>query len=258
MTKVESVSLVLLTMNRSEAVERSLRHNLFHAGHAIHEIVHVDNGSDIGFCDWFCNRFGLPAVQIRNAHNLGVAKGYNRGLSLATSSHIVITGCDRMMPDLWLKKMIQAANAIPNTGAISVYSKSRIEDKTIRFRGPKETINGIDIIPAMVCEARMHSREFLLGAGYLREDFGLYGHEDCEWIDRTQRYSQENGLINYVLADLPWAEHLETGNEGQYLVQKQNENHDKRKPKLVQWCNENGNPYYNPYFQIEENRLGKV
>lgn len=245
-------------MNRMEAVEHSLVHNLSNAGYPLHEIIHVDNGSEPGFCDWFCRRFGKPEVQIRNAANLGVSKGYNRGLALTTGSHIVITGCDRLMPDNWLRKMVDALETIPNSGAISLYSNSMIEDKTIRYRGPMENINGINIIPAMVCEARIHSREFLLGAGYLREDFGLYGHEDCEWIDRTERYAREKGLINYVLADLPWAEHLENGNEGPYLVKKQNENTDKRKPKLVQWCNENGNPYYNPYFQIEENRLGKV
>lgn len=256
-----TVSLVVLTYNRKPAVEIALTHNLMNAGYPVAELIHVDNGTDqLCFHEWFRKRF-QPDVQIINRKNQGVARGYNRGLAMATQSHVAIVGCDRLMPDNWLAKMIEAYDEIPNTGAITHYSYPNIADIELRM-GPVETVLGIRIRRAQVCEARFHSRQFLYGVGYFREDFGLYGYEDCEWVDRCERYARREGLINYTLPDLPYAKHLnqtpEFAGSKEYIAMKKRESDDQRKRALYLWCHSKENPYYNPYSQVEPDLLGWI
>ncbi len=256
-----SVSLVMLTYNRKESVETSLRANLASAGATIDEIIHVDNGSDPGFAQWFKDEFE-PEVQILHETNQGVAKGYNRGMLLASSSHIVITGCDRVMPYHWLKHMCLAFEKIENTGVISCYSSPTEAAKTGftgRFKAEPETVSGVNIRRASPCEARMHSKEFLFRTGLFREDLGLYGMEDCEWVERAERVAKEDGLINYVLPNLNVAHHLSDDDfkstipgYTSYKNFKTAQNDEGYKQDLVKRCWELGNPYYNPYTRREE------
>lgn len=256
-----TVSLVLLTFNRKKAVMKSLAHNIKNAGYPITDIIHVDNGStEPGLADWVSNH-AAPSVQILHAKNEGVAKGYNRGLLMATTSHIVITGCDRMMPKNWLSKMVDAFRRIPNTGVISCYShptKSSLDGTLeLRYKSGQELINGVYIRQSQPCEARMHSRYFLHKAGLFREDFGLYGMEDCEWVDRAERTATREGLINYCLSDLDLALHLPDddfviGIDGRsYKEFKEHHNTQEYKQRLVKKLHDLGNPHYNPYARIE-------
>lgn len=247
-----SVSLVLLTMNRKEAVRESFESNLRTAGYPIKEVIHVDNGSDPGFPEWFRRTYD-PEIQIIHRQNQGVSKGYNRGLLLATGSHLVITGCDRIMPIHWLKQWVEAYEAIPNTGIISCYSTSAYND--IRHESDPEDLNGIRIQRAMPFEARIIPRELQLSAGFFREDFGLYGYEDWEWRHRIERISKEQGLINYVLPDLGLATELDHGDHGEYKDMKDREGKSEEKEYMVMAMREKGNPYYNPYSRIEERIL---
>lgn len=252
------VSLVLLTCGRKEAIVHSLGQNILNAGHDIFELIHVDNGSGGQFCHWFETNY-RPSIQVINETNIGVAKGYNQGMALARGTHICITGCDRQMPNLWLKHMVEAMEKIPNTGVISLYTQDKPdEDKTQRYVGEPKIINGVKIQESLPCEARLHSRQLLMDVGYFREDFGLYGHEDCEWADRVNRYTYKNNLINYILPDLARAYQLPHGDEGEYKAMKKKQNDDPRKAQLVKWCHTNENPYYNPFAKIEEDLLGKV
>lgn len=250
------VSLVLLTWNRAQSVIYSLSENLKSAEYPIHEIIHVDNGStDRQAVDWINWEIGAD-VQILHGGNLGVAKGYNRGMLLATGSHIVITGCDRLMPKGWLSSMVRAAEKIPETGVISCYSTPcaayMLDQFQSRWRGQEHERNGVVIREAHVAEARFHSREFLHKAGLFREDFGLYGYEDVEWAERAARVARENGWLNYVLPKLGYATHLpDTDGGAGYGEFKADHNLMPWKKELAERCWSLGNPYYNPYWRDE-------
>ncbi len=259
------ISLVVLTYNRIKTADRCLSLNIASAGHPIHEIIHVDNGSTeqtadgVSLVNYFRSKY-KPSVQIINRENLGVSKGYNRGMAMATGTHIVITGCDRIMPDQWLDMFVHSATIIQNTGVISWYSHPTkasvanilheryagdeffVEDCGYKF-GPFQ--------PCLPAEARFHSRSFLQQTGYFREDFGLYGYEDVEWSERAARVARENGLINYTLNWVPLAEHIDDdfqmpdGNTYRHF--KATENGDPRKEALAKLKYEEESPYYNPY-----------
>lgn len=271
------VSLVILTWNRWPIVREAVERNLASAGYPIHELIHVDQGSEPytlsdlmdgenddafgDFCDLFDHYF-KPAVQVRHKQNVGVAAGYNRGFAMATGTHIAMTGCDRLMPDGWLKTWVDHIQAIPQTGVISCYSDHEDGCLERRSRGPLTEINGMTIRPAAAMEARICSREFLYGAGFWREDFGLYGFEDAEWSDRADRYAAEKWLINYVIPSLPYARHaVDRGEFGQtidglsYQDWKNKTHADPRLRRLFSWCRDNGSPYYNPFARIEPDLL---
>jgi GT2 family glycosyltransferase len=254
---VPKISWVILTYNRGDTVQRSIRHNLNNCGHGIDEIIWVDNGSESEEFNKIVPAFPVPPdVVVQNRENLGVAKGYNRGIILATGDLIVITGCDRLMPDRWLAKMVEHFEKIPETGIISVYSQPP-EVVPERFKNDvaiTEERNGLDIIPAMPMGAKMFRRSLLKFAGHLREDFGLYGWEDVEWGFRLRRVLEEQKQISYILPNF-LAEHLGSegikefnGKDGEdYHAFKQREAHDPRKSELLAWCKDNEYPYYTPY-----------
>lgn len=249
-------SLVILTWNRKPSVEKSLNANIASAGYPLHEIVHVDNGSEPGFCEWFKNTF-KPSVQVIHDKNLGVAVGYNRGLLLATGTHQVITGCDRIMPKNWLKTWVECFQKIRHTGVISCYTGPHPE----RMRAGPQHINGIWVQQALATEARMHSRKFLFDTGYWREDFGTYGYEDSEWANRAARVAKEQDLINYIVSGMGEAVQLRDDDfphkiDGKSYRDFKNEIHaDPRRKALFNKCNQLGSPYYNPYSRTEPDLL---
>ncbi len=250
-----SVSLVILTWNRWDSVSRSLTANLNSAYYPIKEIIHVDNGSEDGFCDQFTDTF-LPAKQVRHWENQGVAVGYNTGLALASGSHVVITGCDRVMPDGWLATWVDHLEAIPETGVIASYSYAAVE----RMRGGPVWHKGKEIQKAIPVEARIHSKDFLFKVGFMREDFGLYGYEDAEWSDRAEKYARENGYLNYIVAGQPWCKELPDSDFGSvgdktYRQYKDEIHADPRRKALFKRCHQLGSPHYNPFARVEPNLL---
>lgn len=244
------VSLILLTYNRFTAVRECFEHNYYNAEYDYHEIVHVDNASDNQ--EWF-DRMFFPEVSIRHTKNLGVSRGYNRGYLLATGSHVLITGMDRLMPPGWLKTLVKYFETIPQTGVISVYAPPVREGddyKVTRYHGEQMTVNGLLIQPAIPFEARICSREFFLKCGFLREDFDTYGYEDNEWGMRADRVAKENGLINYVIPGFV-AEHYKEDTD---FMMRDGRGYREFKDSFLEANKRRyedierlGFPYYNPY-----------
>jgi GT2 family glycosyltransferase len=248
------VSWVLLTLNRQEMVKKAFIHNKTNAGYPIHEVVWCDNGSTDNVRDFMLNE-ARPDVCILNKNNLGVSPGYNRVMALASGTHIVITGCDMMMPTDWLRIFVSYFNNVPKTGIACMYSGPFSWVKE-RLRGPEtgEVINDHRIVRAMPIGRRMFSKWLLGKIGYLREDFGLYGWEDVEWGYRAERVCKELGL-NYYAIPNSIADHLgtegnskyDTKDDKEYWAFKQNQVQDQKKKELLNWCQKNNYPYYNPY-----------
>lgn len=249
------ISWVLLTWNREETVRKSISHNLKNAGFPIYEIIHCDNGSTDG-TRAVVDEILHPQVKIYHNENLGVSKGYARPMLLSTGTHIVITGCDRLMPDGWLHSFAEVFDKIPGTGAVSMYSQP-IEKLRERLRGPVEgeTINGLHVVRAQPFGARMITRDLWLKAGSYDEDLGLYAYEDLIHSERMMKVCRENSWHYFALpGKIP--EHL--GDEGarqfrgldpkEYHEFKQREVKDPRKMEIVLKHREAGWPYINPYI----------
>lgn len=203
------ISWLILTYNRLPSVQRAIPHCMKNAGRLWDEMVWCDNGSTDGVREWMMKEVG-PKTSILFSENRGVAKGYNACLGNARGTHLVITGCDMLMPDNWLARMAECFEKIPDTGIVTIYA-SPIKTTPERIRGEPETINGILTQPAMPIGRRMLPRSLIKDIGYFHEGFGLYGYDDLPWGYRAERVCKEKGLRFYNLPNLV-AEHL--GTEG--------------------------------------------
>jgi GT2 family glycosyltransferase len=245
------ISLVFLTYNRSKTVAQALAHNAANCGRKWDELIWCDNGSTDGVRDVV--RSYSPDVEILNKTNLGVAKGYNRAMALATGTHIVITGCDVIMPDNWLSKFEEGFETIPRLGILAMYSE-RLEKTPERVRGNLEIFGNLNARPAMPIGRRMMKREILKTAGYFNEGFGLYGWEDVAWGHTAERVCEKLGLKCYVLED-KICEHLGTeGNVGydhkdehEYWSWKKEQVNDPAKAELMKKLSYENWPAFFPY-----------
>lgn len=248
----DTISWVILTYNRRDIVEKCFAHNAENAGSTWQELIHVDNGSHDGVEDFFKGR---ADVQVLNAKNLGVAKGYNRGIGLATQDYIVITGCDCLLPNNWLKTFKDYVTKIPETGVACMYSSHwTTKPERIRLFGIDDTYK-LPIVHAMPIERRIFKRSLLADFGYFPEDFGLYGLDDLCWAYRAEKICREKGLLSYVIPDQV-AEHIGTEgvsaydgkDEREYHLFKQKEAFDPNKRKLLQHYRDMGWPRFSPFL----------
>jgi GT2 family glycosyltransferase len=245
------ISWVLLTYNRSKTVAQAMAHNVATSGRKWDELIWCDNNSTDDVRDVV--RAYSPDVEILNKTNLGVAKGYNRAMALASGTHIVITGCDVLMPDNWLSKFEEGFREIANLAVLSMYSE-RIEKVPERIRGDVETFGNLLVRPAMPIGRRMFKRELLKQAGYFHEGFGLYGWEDVAWGHTVERYCKGAALKCYNVED-KICQHLGTeGNVGydykdehEYWAWKKDQVNDPAKRQLMEKLSSDNWPAFFPY-----------
>lgn len=227
------------------------------AGRHWDEIIWVDNGSSAWDREQIENFFYcVPIESITKCmigKNLGVAKGYNTAMALARGTHLVITGCDMMMPDGWLNQMATCFEKIPNTGIVTIYA-SPMGVVRERIRGDVKIVSGIKIQPAMPIGRRMLPIPLQREIGYFHEGFGMYGWDDVAWGHRAEKVCTAKGLSFYNLPDLI-AEHLGTeGNVGfdhkdehEYWKWKRAQVEDPSKMTLLEKLRKEGWPGFHPY-----------
>jgi len=253
-----SVTYILLTWNRKKSVQETHAKNIERAGYPIHQFIHVDNGSEPEFLNWFNSEF-KPDTQVLHKQNVGIYKGWNSGLALATGSHVVMVDCDMLLPTFWLRRFVDATRAIKRTGVVCLYHKDPHlpnMSREGRMRGPPETINGVTIRQAAPAGIKFFSRQFLYKAGFWREDFGLYGLGDLEYTGRLQKTADRLGLYTYVLPDLEPALHIPDHDfvekiDGITYAEFKKANRPPEKQELLKKCRDLGHPLYNPFARIE-------
>jgi GT2 family glycosyltransferase len=236
------ISLVMLTYNRADFVQRTMAHNMANANAPLHELIWVDNGSTDHVRDvMFAYN---PDVCILNKTNRGVSRGYNSGFAAATGDYIVITDSDMLMPDDWLGTFLAYLIGIPHTGVACMF-----HHEIKHVRRPIEQFNGLYYHPCDPWGRRIVSRQLLVEKiGYLREDFGLYGWEDIEWAHRAVRVCRQERLLTYCIPG-QYAEHLGTHEQDPvaYRAFKAREGEDPCKRDVFERCRAQGYPYFNPY-----------
>lgn len=255
----EKLTWCLLTYNRADTVIRAISQNIKTCGGIsyIDDMVWHDNGSETlersRIQTFLEGVFSLHLTSILSPKNLGVDKGYNSTFGNSRAPWLLVTGCDRLMPEGWLAKMVDVVKHDPNTHCVSIYSQ-HVSKLTERLYGETYILNGHAVVEAMPFGARLFSRELLHEVGYLREDFGLYGPSDIEWASRCKKVCATKGWKTLVLVD-EIAEHL--GDEGinehggmdpkEYHAFKQQEARDPAKLERLEWCLTENYPYYNPF-----------
>lgn len=192
------VAVILLTCGRPDLTERVIKQNFYNSGYDALTIL-VDNGSTPE--DHFTIASSYPFSTIHRLEtNKGIAHGINNGISLANyyvCDAIVTLANDILMPDNWLKKMVEYATAIPNTGMAGIHCVEQLP--------PLVEINGIYVHESheKTFGNVLITRKAWETIGYFNEDLDPYSNQDADYAYRLMK----NGFVNYYLPDLR-SEHI--------------------------------------------------
>lgn len=149
---------------------------------------------------------GYP-FEVVEVNMKGISAALNYGISQSLNYDAVVTMAnDILMPDNWLLRMVQAAEAIPQTGMCGIHVVEGIN--------PMQTINGIQV---HVQEASFGNVLIPMTAinkiGYFNPVYDPYGMQDSDYAFRLRM----TGHVNYYLHDI-LAEHIghDVGQDSDY------------------------------------------
>lgn len=254
-----TVSVAFLTWNRASVLKRTMEITLNNAGVAWDEFVWTDNGSEpdqYAEMDACLAQFNVT-TKIRHSKNTGMPRGFNSSFAACRSDYVVMLAPDIIMPDNWLRTFMEYMALIEDAGIVALYTVP-IDTVPERYRKNRsvEMINGLPVLRAMPFDQFIFRRSLLQKIGYWREDFGLYGWSDVEWIERCEKWLPPMGLNCYVI---PNATCTHMGSEGayefkqgmdadtpEYHAWKQQQSKLASNRELIQKCHREGYPIYFP------------
>jgi GT2 family glycosyltransferase len=180
------VSILVVTLNRESLTRKCLSDALAKADYP-YELLSVDNGSTDGVAD-FINALS-PAFHRRNTENEGYAPCLNQMLLRASGDMFCVLDPDLIMPQAWLRKLVEVNEAVPNSGVSGFVT---VFDPYVSAT----VINQKEIFPQPeVFGPKFFNRVVLEKVGYYSDEFTPYG---CEDADMNYRVSQ-SGFMNYYL-----------------------------------------------------------
>lgn len=256
---MSTISLALLTWNRASVFVQTMSKSLLNTGMPFDEIVWVDNGSEPSQYEQMAKFMAQfeRVTHVRYPKNTGMSRGFNTGFCLSRSDYVVISGPDVFHPDNWAKIFYDYMEALPDAGVIAQYTQP-ITFVPERYRKSKdiEIVNGLPVLRAMPMDHYCIRRSIFQKVGYWREDFGLYGWSDVEWLLRCETILPKIGMTCYVIPDV-YGHHL--GSEGayefkpgngdttEYHAWKQAEVKKVQNTNLMRKCADEGYKYYSPF-----------
>jgi GT2 family glycosyltransferase len=207
------VIICALTLGRPELTRQTWQNNLNNAG-CDFDLLWFDNGSNK---DDNIEIFNI-ALQYRitwfewSKHNTGIANALNTMIKTAFvrgADYIVTMANDIIEPDGWVKMRVEAAQAIDNTGVVSIPVKGAKRYRTQR-------IDNTLIEQGQVIGNWLITREAIEQVGLFYTGFGVYGPLDLEYCDRLEAAR----LKRYYLSN-QHAEHLGIDNPKEYQAKKE-------------------------------------
>src|SRR6478609_10291318 len=179
------VSILLLTIDRTEVTKRVVTNNLRNAGTDDYELCVLDNGSkDCQLAEWIENNHS-PSVLIKSKTNQGVAKGLNVLMKLATGDYFFHMANDIELPLDWLKNLVYHYERVHNAGMVGIHCVETLHP--VNKHGVHAGWN--------VFGSTMISRKVFETIGYYNEDYTPYGLEDSDYHWRLNK----SGFINFYI-----------------------------------------------------------
>jgi len=194
------IAVLLLTCGRAELTAQTWHHNLRRAGYP-HRLFWYDNGSEeadyLRMVDesWEYNITWHESL----SENIGIALALNWMIvaAFARGADAVVTMAnDILEPDNWLKRRVEAMQAIPNTGAVAIggdfchrYALQEENGVTIEEGG--------DIIGNYLITRAAYEK-----VGLFCTDYGIYGPLDLDYCFRMKcaglRYYYAEGEAQHI------------------------------------------------------------
>lgn len=207
MGRTNLASLCMLTWNRGD-IAPSVLANLSETAGAPFEFVIIDNGSVDGMTKWLQEQYDHLVSNyhkvILNPWNVGIPAALNQGLLVGEGDLFLHAASDIFMEPNFLRKLMDAFNAIPDLGVAGVlYDK--ITPETYRLnRSLPVPLNELSpdpegLIPA-IGPAICLPRDVLAKLGYWNEELGRYGREDTLICRRAKAAGYRVGYLTDTAA----------------------------------------------------------
>lgn len=188
------VSLLIVTLNRYDLTVKCVDAALVRAGTEL-ELLSCDNGSsDKRVVEYIASK--NPAYHRINTANEGYAPALNQLLRRRSGTHVCVLDPDIMVPNNWLKKLVDVNNAIPWSGVSAFHCVEQLK--------PAIIMEGMEIHPGDVFGIKFFSCRVLRAVGGFCEDYTPYGLEDRDYLYRVFH----SGFMSYYLGAGDRAEHL--------------------------------------------------
>lgn len=128
---------------------------------------------------------------------LGIAAAINSGIKESIRHDAIVTMAnDILMPDNWLREMVNAAEKIPNTGMCGIHC--------VEGPGEPEEINGVTVHRKLTAFGNvLIPMTAIKKIGFFNTDYDPYGMQDSDYAFRLNRC----GFINYYLCGMK-SEHI--------------------------------------------------
>jgi GT2 family glycosyltransferase len=181
-------SICTVTLNRFDLAVQCLVPALQDAG-SVTEFLSWDNGSTDERVLPFLSSLN-PVWSHSSPVNIGYAKAVNQMLLRAHGKYVCILDPDIQLPKDWLHRLVTAAEAIPDGGVSGIHCVEALP--------PVSVVNGQSVHVGDVFGVKFFRRELLEKVGYLCEDYGLYGLEDRDHLNRVSAM----GFRSYYVAGL--------------------------------------------------------
>lgn len=194
------VTIVILTWNALEYTTRCLETLRAHTDHPDYRIVVVDNGSTDGTVDFLQAQPSITLV--RNAANLGFAKGCNIGIRSSPPDHdiVLLNNDTEIHQGDWLSRLQTVAHSAPDVGVVGC--RLARPDGMLQHAGsymPLDTFVGQQTgggekdvnqysddrqVESVVFACAYLRRDLLDKVGLLDEDYFCY-YEDSDYCHRA-------------------------------------------------------------------------
>jgi GT2 family glycosyltransferase len=191
-----NIACILLTCNRLYLTLQTIQHNFFNA-EVDADVFLIDNGSEIENYNQILSSYPFTDIY-RFEENKGIAHAINRGIELAKDYDGVVTlANDILMPQGWLKAMIEHAGKIPNTGMCGIHCVEQLP--------PLCDINGVSVhlSKEKTFGNTLITKQAIQKIGRFNEDLDPYSNQDADYAYRLMK----TGFVNYYIPNLR-SEHI--------------------------------------------------
>ncbi len=178
------IACIFITCNRLDLTLQCIKQNFYNSGYDA-DVIWIDNNSDPKFKETISKAYNFTQ-SFSFSENKGISHAINKGIELASGYDAVVTlANDILMPDNWLKAMVEAATRIQNTGMAGIHCVEGLGSLNELNVHPTFTAFGNVLIP----------RKAIDTIGFFNTDYDPYGTQDADYAYRLNA----TGFINYYL-----------------------------------------------------------
>lgn len=179
------VACIFITCGRPDETLRCIRQNFYNSEYDA-DVFLVDNGSDPRIYESIVAAYPFTKAH-RFEENQGISHAINQGIRMAEGYDAIVTMAnDILMPQGWLRAMVEHAKRIPKTGMCGIFCV--------------ETLPPIDedgVHPTWACFGNvLIPMEAVKVVGAFNEDFDPYGMQDSDYGYRLSKTGHKSYYLH--------------------------------------------------------------